>query len=186
MSIILQLWLPILVASVLVFIASSIIHMLTRWHAGDYKKFPDEEKARAVIGALNIPPGDYGLPRPKNMKDMGSPEFQAKLTQGPRMIATVQPNGSFSMGSKLGAWFLYIVIISCCSGLMAGHGWRAGADHRRVFHFAAFAALLGYSGALSQMSIWFDRSWGTTIRSMIDGVIFAVITGETFALLWPR
>ena len=36
------LWLPILLGAVLVFIASSIIHMAPLWHQGDFAQVPNE------------------------------------------------------------------------------------------------------------------------------------------------
>jgi len=39
-----SLWLPILLSAVMVFVASSIIHMLLAYHRSDYKKLPNEEK----------------------------------------------------------------------------------------------------------------------------------------------
>jgi hypothetical protein len=33
------------------------------------------------------------------------------------------------------------------------------------------------------MSIWYDRPWMLTIKSSIDGLVYALITAETFALL---
>jgi hypothetical protein len=35
------LWLPILLSSVIVFLVSSIIHMASRWHKGDYPRVPN-------------------------------------------------------------------------------------------------------------------------------------------------
>ena len=37
------LWLPILISAVIVFIASSIMHMVLPHHKSDYRKVPDEE-----------------------------------------------------------------------------------------------------------------------------------------------
>ena len=38
------LWMPIIVAAVLVFIASSIIHMAPLWHRGECPKAPNEDR----------------------------------------------------------------------------------------------------------------------------------------------
>lgn len=38
------LWLPILLSAVIVFVASSIIHMVIPFHKSDYRKVPDEPK----------------------------------------------------------------------------------------------------------------------------------------------
>src|SRR6202795_482935 len=95
------LWVPILLSSVIVFAVSSVIHMFTPWHKGDYPKVPNEDKVMDALRPLNIPPGDYMFPRPANMQDMSSPEFTAKRTKGPVMIVTVLPNGPVGMGKEL-------------------------------------------------------------------------------------
>ena len=37
------LWLPILIAAVVVFLASSVIHMAIGWHNNEFSKLPDED-----------------------------------------------------------------------------------------------------------------------------------------------
>ena len=85
---------PIALSTVFVFIASSIIHMASPWHKSDYPRVPNEDRAREVLRALAIPPGDYMIPRPSSRADLRSPEFAAKIHTGPVMILTVMPNGS--------------------------------------------------------------------------------------------
>ena len=50
------LWLPILLSAVLVFVASSLIHMASPWHKSDYPKLPDEEQLIGALRPLVIPP----------------------------------------------------------------------------------------------------------------------------------
>ena len=52
------LWLPIIVSAVIVFIASSIIHMLPLWHKGDYPAFPNQAGVVEALRPMNIPPGE--------------------------------------------------------------------------------------------------------------------------------
>ena len=87
------LWLPILVSAVIVFIASSIIHMGPFWHRGDYPKVPDQDKLQDAVRPLAIPPGDYMVPRASSMADMRTPQFVEKMNKGPVMVLTVLPNG---------------------------------------------------------------------------------------------
>jgi hypothetical protein len=61
-----------------------------------------------------------------------------------------------------------------------------GAPFRSVFCFAGVTAFVGYTLALWQMSIWYRRSWLTTTKATVDGLIYAVLTAATFAWLWPR
>src|SRR5215471_4817036 len=92
------LWLPILVSAILVFVASSVIHMLSPWHKSDYPKMPREQEFLDSLRPLSIPPGDYMVPRPSTRADLGTPEFKAKVEKGPVTVVTVLPNGPMSMG----------------------------------------------------------------------------------------
>ena len=180
-----SLWLPILVSAVIVFFASSILHMVLPWHKNDYARLPDEEKARAALRSLAIPPGDYIVPRPQGRADLKSPEFQARVNEGPNLVVTVLPNGPWSMGRNLGLWFVYLVVVSIYSAYVAGRALPPGTDYLMVFRFVGATAFAAFALALWQMSIWYRRSWGTTIRSTIDGLIYATLVAGTFGWLWP-
>src|SRR5262245_57944568 len=107
-----SLWLPILVAAILVFVASSIIHMATPWHKSDCVKAPNEDKVMDALRPFAFPPGDYAMPHPADMADMKSPAFIEKMNKGPVMVFTVMPNGVFAMGQSLVLWFLYSVVVA--------------------------------------------------------------------------
>ena len=78
-----SLWLPILLSAILVFVASSVIHMVLPYHHTDYRKLPGEDETMDALRRLNIPPGDYMMPRPGGSADMRNPEFAAKMARGP-------------------------------------------------------------------------------------------------------
>jgi len=181
-----MLWLPILLSSVIVFVASSLIHMASPWHKSDYPKVPDEDGLRAAVGPLSIPPGDYMVPRPAGRAEMGSPEFAEKIKTGPNLIITVLPNGPWSMSRNLILWFLYLVAVGMFSACTAARQLPVGAEYLTVFHVVAVIAFIGYTLALWQMSIWYRRAWSTTVKATIDGLIYALLTAGTFGWLWPR
>ena len=180
------LWLPILLSAVIVFIASSIIHMLSPWHKSDYPKMSNEDKVMDALRPLAIPPGDYLVPRPSSRQEMRSPEFVEKMKKGPVMMLTVWPNGPASMGKNLVFWFLYAVVVGIFAAYVAGRALTVGAEYLHVFRFVGTTAFIGYSVALWQMSIWYHRGWGITIKVTIDGLIYALLTAGTFGWLWPR
>lgn len=180
------LWLPLLLSSVIVFLASSIIHMATPWHKSDYSKVPNEDKVMDALRPLAIPPGDYLVPRPSSMEDMRSPEFTEKLKKGPVMVLTVLPNGPGSMARNLVLWFLYSAVVGSCAAYVAARALPVGATYLPVFRFVGTTAFVGYSVALWQMSIWYRRAWSTTIKATVDGLIYALLTAGTFGWLWPR
>jgi len=180
------LWLPILVSSVIVFVASSLIHMALPWHKNDYPKMLNEDKAMEALRPLAIPPGDYMVPRPSSRQDLRSPEFLEKMNKGPVMVLTVLPNGPWSMGRNLVLWFLYLVVVGLFSAYVAGRALPAGGPFLHVFRFAGTTAFLGYTMALWQMSIWYRRAWSTTIKATVDGLMYALLTAAIFGWLWPH
>lgn len=101
-------------------------------------------------------------------------------------MVTVLPNAPWSMGRNLGLWFLYCLVVSWFAAFVAAMALPSSAGHRAVFHFTCLTSFIGYSLALWQMSIWYRRAWSTTIKATLDGVIYALLTGATFAWLWPR
>jgi hypothetical protein len=179
------LWLPILLSAVIVFIASSVIHMLSPWHKSDYPKLRNEEELRAALRPLAIPPGDYMVPRPESRQELRDPKFLAKVDEGPNLVLTVMPAGPFSMGRNLVQWFLYVLVVNLFAGYVASRALGAGAEYPGVFRFVGTTAFLGYAAALWQMSIWYHRAWSTTVKATIDGLIYALLTAGTFGWLWP-
>ncbi len=180
------LWLPILLSAVLIFVASSVIHMASPWHKDDYPKLPNEDAFRSAVAPLNLPPGDYMVPRPSVRADLKSPEFLNKVEQGPNVVMTVLPNGPFTMGRNLGLWFIYIVVVEIFAGYVAGRALPPGTEYLQVFRFVGTVAFVGFSLALWQMSIWYRRSWSTTIKATIDGLIYGLLTAGVMGWLWPR
>jgi hypothetical protein len=183
---VLSLWLPILLSAVVVFVVSSVIHMMTPWHKGDYKQLPQEDKVMEALRPFAIPPGDYMVPRPKDTGEMRSPEFTERMKKGPVMVLTVIPSGPVSMGSNLVNWFFYAVVVGVFAAYVASRAAPAGAPYLQVFRFVGTTAFVGYSLALWQFSIWYRRDWSTTLRSTVDGLVYALLTAGMFGWLWPR
>ncbi len=180
------LWLPILLSAVIVFIASTIIHMLLPYHRRDFGKLPDEDGVMESLRKHDIPPGDYMIPCGGSPEAMKNPEFLEKLKKGPVAVMTVMKSGDTNMGSSLAQWFLYCVIVSLFAAYIAGRALEPGAHYSAVFRFAGTTAFVGHSLALMHNSIWYKRKWSTTLKSMFDGLIYGMLTGGTFGWLWPH
>ena len=180
------LWLPILLSAVIVFVASSIIHMATPWHKSDYPKLPNEDRVLDALRPFGIPPGSYMAPMPSSMADMRTPEFEAKRKKGPVVALTVFPPGPPGMGKNLTQWFVYSVVVGIFSAYVTSRAVPAGATYMQVFRFAGVTAFLGYALALWQGLIWQGRPMLTTVKGTIDGLLYALLTAGTFGWLWPR
>jgi hypothetical protein len=180
------LWIPILLSAVIVFVASSLIHTVSPWHKNDYLPVPREDDLMSAFRALSIPPGDYMVPRAMSMAEMKSPEFVAKMEKGPVLIVTVVPSGPVDLGKALLRWFLYAIVVSSFAAYVASRALPPGAPYLSVSRFVGTVAFIGYSLALWQMSIWYHRSLSITLKSTVDGLIYALLTAGTFGWLWPR
>jgi hypothetical protein len=181
-----SLWMPIVLSAVLVFIVSSIMHMVLTYHRTDLRKLPNEDQAMDVLRSLNIAPGDYAVPCAGSPDAMRTPEFVAKMQKGPILLMTVMPAGAMSMGKSLALWFVYSIVVGVFSGYIAGRALAPGASYLDVFRFVGATAFMGYGLALAQMSIWYHRRWATTLKSIFDGLVFGLFTAGSFGWLWPR
>jgi hypothetical protein len=181
-----SLWLPILLAAVLVFFASFVLHMLVPFHRADYRPLPAEDDVMEALRRFNIPPGDYMVPCPGGPEAMRDPKFLAKMSKGPVVVATFMPGGPIRMGPQLAQWFVYCLVVGLFAAYLTGRALPPGSQYLRVFQFAGCAAFIGYSLAMWQLSIWYHRSWATTIRYTIDGLIFGALTAGVFGWLWPK
>jgi hypothetical protein len=177
---------PILLSGVLVFVASAIFHMVLPFHRKDYRKVPAEDDVMAALRPFALAPGDYVMPLAVPPARMDSPEFLEKMNKGPVVMMTVMPSGPPAMASTLGVWFVYCVAVSVFAGYVAGRALPPGAAYLEVFRFAGTVAFIAYSVGLWQNSIWYKKSWGTTLRQTIDGLIYGMLTAGAFGWLWPR
>ncbi len=182
---IVSLALPILLSAVFVFIASSLIHMVLPIHRHDFGQVPDEDNVMDALRRFKIPPGDYLLPCPQSPAAMKDPKFLARRDKGPVAIMTIVAPGPPAMGMSLLQWFLYTVLVSIFAAYVAGRALGPGAHYLEVFRFAGTSAFMAYSLAVLQQSIWYRRAWSSTIKTVLDGLIYALLTAGTFGWLWP-
>ena len=178
--------LAILLSTVLVFVASSFIHMASPWHKGDFPRLSNQDQVMDALRPLAIPPGDYLMPRPTSREEMRSPQFAEAMKRGPVVLMTVMPNGTMSMGRNLAQWFVYCLVVSLLSAYVASRALAPAARFADVFRFSATTALVAYSAALWQLSIWYRRAWTLTLKATVDGLVYAAITGAVIGWLWPK
>jgi len=179
------LWLPIVLSAVIVFVASSIMHMLLPYHRSDYLKIPDEDKVLPVLRAAGLKRGLYIFPHTTH-QEMKSPATVEKYKQGPVGMLTVAPNGPPVMGKFLGLWFGYCLLVGFFVAYLAAHTVPAGAYYLKVFRVVGTAAFLSYGlGHLSD-GIWKNQTLSFTIKEVVDGLVYALLTAGTFGWLWPH
>ena len=181
-----ELWLPILVSTVLVFVASNLVGMVLPHHKSDATRLPDEAAALDVLGKQGLKPGLYRFPWANSMAEMKDPAFVEKLNKGPVALLTVIPSGPFNMGRSLGLWTAYLVVVGVCVAYLTGRVLGPGAPYLEVFRVAGTVAFLTYSGAQLPAAIWWGKPLSVAFKEILDGLLYGLLTAGAFGWLWPR
>jgi len=179
------LWLPILLSAVIVFVASSIMHMVLPYHRSDYRPLPDEDKVLAALRAAGLTRGLYNFPFCTH-RDMKSPSVVEKFKQGPVGFLTLFPSGPPAMPKFLGLWFGYCLIVGFFVAYLTAHTVAPGALYPVVFRVVGTAAFLAYGLGNLSNGIWKGQPWSMVSKEAFDGLVYGLLTAGTFGWLWPR
>lgn len=186
MNALFALWLPILLSAGVVFVISSAIHMVFKWHAPEYRGFANEDAVRDVIRANHPSPGTYVVPYCSDMKAMGSDAMLQKYREGPVGFVTIAPNGAQNMGKSLGSWFLFNLIVAAVAAFLVTQmlgldPTQAGAAAKSV----GGISFIAYGFGTITESIWMARRWSSSAKHVLDAALYAIGSGFVFFWLWP-
>lgn len=181
-----QIWLPIVVAAVFVFVASSLIHMVVKWHNSDYRPLPNEEAVLDAIRKGAPGPGQYTFPYCADLKEMGKEETRKKFERGPMGFVYLTTPGLPNMGKLLGSWFLLNLVVSFCVGYLVSRTVAPGTPYLQVFRVAGTVTFLAYAVGTVPNAIWMGKPWKVTLKEIVDGLVFGLVTAGAYGWLWPR
>lgn len=181
-----QLWLPILLSAAFVFIASSLIHMVLKYHNSDYRPLPNEEAVRGAFKGVDAGPGMYVIPHCTDMKEMGSDAMKAKLEAGPVGMLLLRPKGMFNMGKNLGQWFTLLLVVGFTVAYLCSRTLKAGTPYLEVHRVAGTIAFVAYGTGSFVNAIWMGYPWRAALKDAFDALIFGLITGGVFGWRWPH
>jgi hypothetical protein len=181
-----MLWAPILLASGLVFVASSLLWTVLQFHRDDFRALPDEEAVADALRRQAVGPGQYVIPYVADRKRMQDPDFVKRMEQGPVGFLTLAKPGPARMGKNLTLWLLYVLGVSVFVAYLASRTLPAGSEYLEVFRVVGTTAILAYSAGVLPGAIWFARPWRSVWKEALDGVIYGLLTAGTFGWLWPR
>jgi len=117
---------------------------------------------------------------------MKLPAMVEKYKQGPVGMITVFPSGPPVLAKFLGLWFAYCLLISFFVAYLTGHTVAPGAYYLGVFRVVGTASFLAYGFGTISNAIWKGQTWSFTIKEVVDGLVYALLTAGTFGWLWPR
>lgn len=178
-----ELWLPILLSAVAVFIVSWIAWMVLPHHKPDFHKLQNEDAFLQALRDQAIGPGMYMFPACE-MKDMKDPARKARWEQGPHGSLVVLAKPPNFIRNLVGVFIFYLVV-SLFTAYVTAHAVPAGAEYLKVFRIAGTAAIMGYALGGIPNGLFFGRTARAMAMDVIDGVVYGLVTAGIFAWLWP-
>ena len=180
-----DLWLSIVLATILCFVGGAVLHMVLPFHRKDWGRLPDEDGVMASLRSSGVAAGNYMFPCPADPKAMADPAFQAKFAQGPSGVMTIMPPGPVKMGPALAKQFLFHLIVSGTIAYIAALAMDSGAAYMQVFRFTGTVALAAYVAAIFPEAIWYHHPGSYVWGKVVDGIVWSLLTAGSFAGFWP-
>jgi hypothetical protein len=185
MELLIPLWLPILLSAAAVWIFSTIASVALPHHKNDFIGLPDEDGFGDFLRKSGIKPGNYLFPDFRGREAMKSEKIARVLEEGPVGHLSVWPT-PLTMGGKLAATFIVYLVVSTLIAYLTRVAIPGAAPFAKVFQLAATAGILAYCFASLPNAIWWGSYKRTIVATIVDGILFGVITGAIFAWRWEH
>lgn len=178
-----ELWLPILLSAVAVFILSALFHTVVPFHNREWRGLSGEPAVLDALGKAAPTPGLYMMPftTQEGMKD---PEWQARMARGPVGFLTVMPNGMRPMGPMLGMSLVHNLVVAVFVAYVASHTIALDADYLTVFRVTGTITFMAYALGQVPDSVWFGRPWKSYGLIVMDALAYALVTAGIFGWRW--
>jgi hypothetical protein len=184
MTFLAQLWLPIVVSAVLVFVLSAMTHMLVPYRQREWSRPAGQDALQAALkGAA---PGLYAFPVPAEPRERMKPEAMARWAAGPSGWLSLVPPGPIRMGRNLGLSLLVNLLVSFMAAYVAFHALGHAAHYRAVFRLVGTVGVLAYAVGPIYEAIWYWKPWRTLAMTAVDALVFGLAMAGVFGWLWPR
>ena len=185
MDMLLSLWLPILIATAVCFVASSIIWMALPHHKADMRAIPDQEVMDRTLGQLNLEPGGYYIPNCSDKEKFKTDEFKSRWNNGPWAFLQI-PAGQPSFARNMVVTVLEFLVIAIFIAYLAAETLPAGAEYLHVFQVVGAAGVLAHVLGTIHHEFFQMKTLRHVVFCAVDGLVYALLTAGIFAAFWPE
>lgn len=179
----LSLWLPILLSAVTTFVAAMVAWTVLPHHRSDWAGIPNDGPLLGALRGLGLKRGQYVFPyamTPEGRKQEGA---ESQIEEGPRgMLVVIDPP---NMTKSMIQYFVFCLGVSFMVAYVGYAAVPAGAEYLHVFRVLGTVAVLAYGAAEIPAAIWFGHTWSSVWKSVIDALVYGLLTGGVFGWLWP-
>lgn len=176
-----SLWMPIVGSGFATHFASTLAWTVLPHHKPEIKSLGDkEEQFTDWIACKEIEPGQYVFPYCEDMKQTETELFKQKQGKcsGELRVWARPVNMLAAMVKTLG-FFLFAAFMI---GYVCAYTLTPYTDKGDVFRIVLVLGIMTHCFAIFPRVFWFPRSYAT---SLVDGVVYALLTAGIFYALWP-
>ena len=181
-----QLWVPIVLGSIVLFIASTIIWMVLPYHRKDVGGTPDENPLLEAMRRQNLMPGQYLVPLTSDHAQRKSPEFIKKGEDGPVAMITMMPSGQANLGAILGKYFAFLLVIDSEIAYVARLGLQPGRSVPGRLPFHRHGRLHRLRRSARDLRDLLGRRWRIVRLDVMDAFIYGTLVAGSVGWRWPR
>lgn len=176
-----DLWLPILLAGLATHVWSTLAWTVLPHHKPEIKGLGDkEDELLSWVEGADLEPGKYLFPFTADTKEASSEEFKQKqLRCRGHLVLWEKP---VSMPVAILKTLCFFLIAAYMIGFVVSLSMHFYTDQMSVFRFVFALGVLTHCFAKFPHLFWFPEKY---VMSLLDGIIYALITAAIFALLWP-
>ena len=185
MDMLLDLWLPIVVSTVVVFVASTIAWMMLPHHKADMRAIEDEGPLDRALEEMKLEAGGYYLPNCSDKEKFKTEAFKKRWNDGPWAYVVIPP-GAPSFGKNMAITLLEFFVISVFIAYLASHALAPGAEYLQVFQIVGTAGVLAYVLGTIHHQYFQMRTTRHVLACAFDGLVYALLTAGVFAAFWPE
>ncbi len=90
-----------------------------------------------------------------------------------------------NMAKPLIQWFIFCLLVSFFGAYVGSATLAAGTAGAQVCRVVATVCFLAFGFGAIPYAIWFGEPWKSTVKNLVDALIYGFIAGGVFAWLWP-
>lgn len=177
---------PIFVSAFAVLGANCVVRILIMQRLQTWKTLPEEDETIEQLQKCGTGPGLYVFPGTHSRSSSAAEESrQQRMESGPWGTLNVrarQPN----IGRALLQSLTFCLITSVSIGYLGTLALDPGDDFLAVFRVIGTAGILAYAFGGIPDAIWWGLDFRSTLINVAGGVVYGLITGIVFGILWPN
>jgi hypothetical protein len=182
-----QLWLPIILSGVIVFIASALAWTVLPHHKKEWTGLKDEAGVLDALRKSGAAPGLYMFPWTDDPKERRSEAMKKRWVEGPAGMLTIVNGASMlNMGPMMMKSLVFNIVVAFFAAYVAHHALASGAEYLKVFRIVGTVGFMAYGFGTVPDSIWFGKPWKSWFLHAADSLVYGLLMAGTFGWLWPR